>query len=628
MSVTRFEEKTYNTDSLDIQLWKRILGLLRNQRHHLVKIACLNIVIAMFDVLIPYMNKIAIDTFATGKGNNTQLMIFTAVFLCGVLIQAGLVYMYFLQAGRMESETAHEMRKNLFHQLQSLSYSFFDVTPAGWLLSRITSDVSRLAEILSWSLMDCAWGMSTMIGATVVMLVTNWRLALLVFAVVPVLAFIARYFNIRILKNYREVRRINSKITNGFSEGITGAQTTKTLVLEDMNFRDFEQDTSSMRKASIKAITMSSLLYPLVSFLSSFSIAAILIYGGHQILLGILQFGTLVMFTQYAQQFFDPLNQIASVAAELQMAQASAERILWLLDEKPKIKDTPEVIEKYGTELDPKPENYEEMIGNIEFDHVSFHYIEGEEVLKDFSLKVSAGQTIALVGETGSGKSTIVNLLCRFYEPTEGHILIDGREYRERSVGWLHSNLGYVLQSPHLFSGSVKDNVRFGRLDATDEDIVNACRLVNADSFIRDLENGYDTEVGEGGGRLSTGQKQLISFARAVIADPKIFILDEATSSVDTETEQIIQDTIEHVMKGRTSFVVAHRLSTIVNADKILVIKNGVVTEQGTHNELMEQKGYYYRLYTNQFNEKLEAEILGVREEKQEEELSDYESED
>lgn len=613
MTVTRFQEKTYNTDSLDLKLWRRILGLLTNQKKRLIRIGLLNAFIAVFDVAIPYMNKIAIDTFASGGGTDTQLKIFACVFLCGVLLQAGLVYLYFLQAGHMEMDTAHELRSRLFSKLQSLSYSFFDVTPAGWLLSRITGDVSRLAEILSWSLMDCAWGISTMIGATVVMLVTNWRLALLVFAVVPVLAWIARYFNIRILKNYRDVRRINSKITNGFSEGISGAQTTKTLVLEDLNFREFERDTGEMRRASIKAVSMSALLYPLVMLMSSFSIAAILIYGGHRILLNVLQFGTVVMFTQYAQQFFDPLNQIASIAAELQMAQASAERILWLLDEEPKITDTPEVIEKYGTELAPKTENYEPIEGNIEFDHVSFHYTEGEEVLNDFSLSVKAGETVALVGETGSGKSTIVNLLCRFYEPTEGEIRIDGVEYRKRSIGWLHSNLGYVLQSPHLFSGSVKENIRFGRLDATDEEIVEACKLVNADTFIRELENGYDTDVGEGGGRLSTGQKQLISFARAVIADPRIFILDEATSSVDTETEQIIQDTIEHVMEGRTSFIVAHRLSTIVNADKILVIRNGVIREQGTHQELMALKGYYYRLYTNQFNEKLEAGIMGVR---------------
>lgn len=610
MTVRRFEEKTYNTDSLDVSLWKRIFSLLLPHKKYLIWMGIFNSFIALFDVVIPYMNKVSIDTFASGIGSESEIVFFAIIMVTGAILQALALFFYFMNAGHLEMNLAYDMRKSLFRKFQSLSYSFFDVTPAGWLVSRITGDISRLAEILSWYLMELAWSFSTMIFATIVMFVTNWKMALFVLAITPFLAYLGKYFNIRILKNYREVRKVNSRITNGFSEGISGAKTTKTLVLEELNRKEFEQDTKSMRDVSIRAITLSSLLYPMVTVLSSFAMAAVLIYGGNQILLQAIQFGTLVMFTQYAQQFFEPLNQITGLVAELQMAQASAERILGLLDEEPKIVDREEVITKYGTEFEPKIENYEPLVGNVTFEHVGFHYIEEEEILEDFNLEVKAGETVALVGETGSGKSTIVNLLCRFYEPTSGRILIDGIDYKDRSIGWLHHNLGYVLQAPHLFSGTIKDNIRFGKLDATDEEIIAACKLVNAHSFIMSLENGYDTEVGEGGNRLSTGQKQLISFARAVIVNPAIFILDEATSSVDTETEQIIQDTIEQVMKGKTSFVVAHRLSTIVNADKILVIRNGKIREMGTHAELLEKKGYYYRLYTNQFHESREAELL------------------
>jgi ATP-binding cassette subfamily B protein len=423
---------------------------------------------------------------------------------------------------------------------------------------------------------------------------------------------ISVWFQKRILKSYREVRKVNSKITGAFSEGITGAKTTKTLVLEEVNFEEFSALTNSMRSQSIRAAVLSAIFMPIVMSLGSIATAAILWYGGNQVLLGVLQFGTLMLFTQYASQFFEPLRQIARLLAEFQMAQASAERVLSLLNSEPQIVDSPAVIKKYGTVLSPKRDAYEKIKGNVTFENVNFHYNAEEPVLKDFNLEVKSGQTIALVGETGSGKSTIVNLLCRFYEPITGRILIDGVDMKERSIGWLHSNLGYVLQSPHLFSGSVRENIRYGKLDASEEEVIAAAKLVDAHDFIEKLELGYDTDVGEGGGRLSTGQKQLISFARAVIAEPAIFVLDEATSSIDTETEQVIQHAIETLLVDRTSFVIAHRLSTIVTADRILVVRKGRVVEDGTHNELMKKKGYYYRLYTNQFNEDLQDKLLKI----------------
>lgn len=479
-------------------------------------------------------------------------------------------------------------------------------------MARMTSDIARLAEILAWSLVDLVWGLAVMIGVSLVMFVVNWKMALLVLMVVPILAYVSVWFQTRILKNYRKVRQVNSKITGAFSEGIAGAKTTKTMVLENHNLKEFNALTKEMREKSIQSAILSSLFMPIVIGLGAISTGALLWYGGNQVLIYGMEFGTLMMFTQYANQFFEPLRQIARLLAELQMAQASAERVLTLLEEEPQIVDTEEVMEQYGTVLEPKVENYPVMKGDVRFEHVNFSYLPEEPVLVDFNLDVKAGQTIALVGETGSGKSTIVNLLCRFYEPVDGKILIDGVDYKKRSIGWLHSNLGYVLQSPHLFSGTVKENIRYGRMDATDEDIIRAAKLAHAHDFIMKLEKGYDTDVGEGGGRLSTGEKQLVSFARAILADPKLFILDEATASIDTETEKVIQDAIEKILKDRTSFVVAHRLSTIVNADQILVMKNGRIMEQGTHEELLVLHGYYYQLYTNQFQEDLQRELLGA----------------
>ncbi len=604
------EEQEFNTDSLDTKLWRRIFALLMVHKKKLYVLFMFMIMVATVDVIFPYLNKMAIDTYVSGNGDLSKLWVFALAYFVCIVWQGLNIYFFLRQAGRIEMDFSYDVRNKAFRKLQELSFSYYDKTPLGWIMARMTSDIGRLAEILSWSLMDLVWGLTVMLGITVVMFVVNWKLALLVLMVMPVLAYLSVWFQTRILKSYREVRKINSKITGSFSEGITGAKTTKTLVLEELNLTEFNRLTEDMRSHSVRAAILSAMFMPIVMGLGAISTAAILWYGGNQVILGTIQFGTLMLFTQYASQFFEPLRQIARLLAEFQMAQASAERVLQLLHSEPQIVDTAEVIEKYGTILDPKPQNYEPMFGNVTFDHVNFSYNPEEPVLKDFNITVTSGQTIALVGETGSGKSTIVNLLCRFYEPISGRILIDGTDMKERSIGWLHANLGYVLQSPHLFAGSVSENIRYGKLDASEEEIIAAAKLVNAHDFIMNLEQGYETNVGEGGGRLSTGQKQMISFARAVIANPAIFVLDEATSSIDTETEQVIQHAIDTLLVNRTSFVIAHRLSTIVNADRILVVRKGVVKEDGTHAELMKIKGYYYRLYTNQFNEDLQNQLL------------------
>ena len=376
---------------------------------------------------------------------------------------------------------------------------------------------------------------------------------------------------------------------------------------------EFQTLTKSMRQESIKAAIMSALFMPIVMGLGALSTALIIWLGGEAVLKSAIPFGTLVLFVSYAGQFFEPLRQMARLLAEFQMAQANAERILSLIEEPLQIVDTAEVIEKYGTLLNPKVDQYEKMKGDVEFKDVHFFYKPEEVIFDHFYLKVKAGTSIALVGETGSGKSSLVNLVSRFYEVKAGELLIDGVNIQARSLGWLHSNLGYVLQSPHLFSGTVMENIRYGRLEASDEEVMAAAKQVKADAFILQLEDGYQSEVGEGGGKLSTGQKQLISFARAILANPSLFILDEATSSIDTETEAAIQSAIDVLMKNRTSFVVAHRLSTIVKSDRILVLKDGKIVEDGNHTELLAQKGYYHRLYTHQFNQEQQAHLLHLR---------------
>lgn len=612
----RFEEQEFNTDHLDTKLWRRILKHFFVYKKDLKIIFISMISIACVDIAFPYLNKLAIDYFVLENGDLSKLWPFGLIYGFLILVQVFVVYFFIKFTGKVEMQFAYDIRNQAFKKLQELSFSYYDKTPQGWIMARMTSDIGRLADIVSWSIIDLIWGSTLIIGVSIVMLVVNWRLALLVLVVVPFLAYISIIFQKKILQRYRLTRKINSKITAAYSEGILGAKTTKTMGLEDQQSAEFRELTSSMKSESVKAAILSAAFMPIVMGLGAFSSAMLIWIGGQQVLVGTIAFGTLVLFTQYASQFFEPLRQIARLLAEFQMAQASAERVLSLLNADVDLVDRDDVVEKYGSILEPITEVYEKVKGDVEFDNVSFYYKEEEPVLVNFNLKVNRGETIALVGETGSGKSTIVNLICRFYEPKSGVIRIDGVNTKDRSLGWLHSNLGYVLQAPHLFSGTIKENIRYGDLNASDEAIVEAAKRVSAHEFIMNMEEGYDTEVGEGGGRLSTGQKQLISFARAILANPSIFILDEASSSIDTETEQIIQTAIESVLHDKTTFIIAHRLSTIVNADRILLIDKGRIVEDGTHSQLMHKKGRYYRLYTNQFNEDRQNELLQIKGEK------------
>lgn len=606
------EEEQFTSEKLDVGLWKKILKMLLENKKNLFLALFFVLLEAVIGVILPVLNRYAIDVFYQGQGSTETILKFTLLYGGLVAVQAFLIYEFIYRSGLIEMDISYQIRQNVMEKLQTLPFSYYDKTPTGWIMARMTSDVSRLSEILSWSFNDLVWGFLVMILLLIVMFTVNWKLALIILVIVPMVYFVSAWFQKRILQNYRSVRAENSKITHGFSEGITGAKTTKTMGLEAIHYSEFKNNTMAMRSKSIHAVILSALYMPLITLISSLGNAGIIYVGGNMALQGVIQIGTLILFTQYAERFFEPLRNISNVFAQLQMAQASAERVLSLLEQDSTLVDRSDVIEKYGTILNPNESVYEPIVGDIEFKDVDFYYQASGPILNKFNLTVQPKQRIALVGETGSGKSTIVNLICRFYEPISGSILIDGVDYRERSIGWLHSHLGYVLQAPHLFSGSVRDNIAYGKPDASDEDVIKASKLVDAHRFIMELEEGYQTDVGEGGNRLSTGQKQLISFARAILVDPSIFILDEATASIDTETEAIIQYAVETVLKEKTSFIIAHRLSTIVNADRILVIDKGQILEDGNHHSLMSQKGRYYELYMNQFNEKNQTNMMNT----------------
>ncbi|MBR4711566.1 MAG: ABC transporter ATP-binding protein [Clostridia bacterium] len=609
-----FQEEDY-TRRLDMGLWKKLLKLASPFRRNLWTIAVTMVFSALIDVAMPMMNAYAIDTFIRDK-TTAGIPLFAVLYTLLIAVQVFFIVLFIRESGKVETGMCYHIRRLGFRKLQELPFSYYDRMPVGSLMSRLTHDTQRLGDTIGWSLVDLCWGVAFLVLCSAQMLILNWRMALAVMLVLPPLALISWKFQKGILASYRQVRKRNSQITSAFNEGINGAKTTKTLVREEMNSEEFREIAEGMRTSSVRAATLSALFLPIVVSLGSLATAWVLWQGSGQVIAAKtaasvgMTVGVLQVFINYTVQFFQPVREIARIFAELQSSQAAAERVLTLLDTAPDIVDSPEVEAEFGDNFHPKKESWPVLRGDIRFEDVSFRYKDGEQVLEHFSLDVKAGETVALVGETGSGKSTIVNLVCRFYEPTSGRVLIDGVDYRQRSQLWLQSNLGYVLQTPHLFSGTIADNIRYGRPEATDEEVAAAARMVGAEPFILAMQDGYAADVGENGSRLSTGQKQLISFARALVTDPAIFVLDEATSSVDTETEQLIQQAIARTLAGRTSFIIAHRLSTIRTADRILVIHDGRIIEEGNHRSLLAKRGEYYRLYTNQFQDEAGRAIL------------------
>jgi ATP-binding cassette subfamily B protein len=594
MPPFEFEEEEFSTQFNG----KTVLRILAQAKPHwpwLVGFMLAIGYVSTLDSYFTFLSKRIVDEGILAGDREMLVRLVVTYGMC-ILVQATGVFGFIYLAGILGERIRYDLRKKMFEHLQDLSFSYFDRTPVGWIMSRVTSDSGRMAELVTWGLLDVTWGFMNIVTGVYFMMVIHWRLALVIFAILPVLVVVAAQFRKKIIVEYRRVRKINSKITGAYNENITGVRVVKALCREEENLREFGELSGEMYCASYRAAWLSALFLPTVQLISAAALGSIVWYGGLQTQLGGLTIGGIQAFVSYVTFMLWPVQDLARVYAEMQHTIASAERVFSLIDAVPEVTDRPGAVDP-GT-----------IRGDIEFDHVDFWYEPDKPVLTDFTLKVKQGETIALVGPTGGGKTTIVNLLCRFYEPQAGCIRIGGRDYAELSLHAIQSRIGVVLQTPHLFSGAVRENLRYGWLDATDEEIHEAAQLAGAHDFIVTLEKGYDEEVGEGGNLLSVGQKQLVSLARAILARPEIFIMDEATSSVDTLTEDLIQKGMERLMQDCTSFIIAHRLSTIKRADRILVIENGRIVEMGSHAELLRAKGHYYRLYTKQFRHKLEQE--------------------
>ena len=594
MDTLEYEEEEF-TSRFSGHTLKRIAGLLKPYKWRVFGFVGAVAIVSVLDSVFTYLSLIIVDDAIIARNTSVLWRTF-AIYGALSLFQAIMVFAFIYICGILGERVRYDLRRDMFDHLQELSLTYFNRTPIGWIISRVTSDTDRVAELMTWGLLDLTWSTINIVTAVIFMMRINWHLALIVLTIIPVIIVVAVFFQKRIITEYRQVRRINSKITGRYNETITGVRVIKALNREQENLEQFEHQASEMYRAGYKAAWLSALFMPAVQLIGAFAIGSIVVYTGLTEAQNTMSVGSIQAFVSYVLFMVWPIEQMARVFAEMQQSVASAERIFSLEDAVPDITDKPGAHDP-GT-----------MRGEIVFDKVDFGYEDGKQVLRDFSLTVKPGEMIALVGPTGGGKSTIVNLLCRFFEPLHGRITIGGMDYTDMTQHAVQSRIGVVLQTPYLFSGTLRENIRYGRLEASDTEVEEAARAAGAHPFIAMLENGYEEPVGEGGVLLSTGQKQLISLARAVLARPDIFIMDEATSSVDTMTETLIQQGMETLMDQCTSFVIAHRLSTIRNADRILVIENGRIAEMGTHNQLLHQRGHYYRLYTRQFrHEKAEA---------------------
>ena len=602
MSETFHEED--ESRGLDLALWRRLLRFLRPQRGPVLLLCSSAVVLAIIEPVMPLTVGRIIDAANAGRQEDLPGLIGT--YLALIALFGLIVFAFIRAAGDIATGMAHDMRKEGFAHLQRLSFSFFDRKAVGWLMARMTSDVGRITSLAPWFLLDLTWGVFYLLSLAGWMLWLDARLALWVMLIVPPLVLVSAWFQRRLLKYQRRIRRTNSEITAAYNEGIMGVQTTQALSRETAALREFQRLSDRMEVSSRRNMVTAAVYLPVVLSLGSLGVGLALFRGGAALEMGRLTPGELIAFLQLATHFSQPIQELAARFTELQAAQASAERLQSMLDE------TPDIVDPERPDPEPFAGRREETgepgpIRSVEFRAVEFHYTPEEPILRGFDLRIGAGESIALVGATGGGKSTIAGLLCRFYEPAAGQVLVDGIDLRERSQHWLQSRLGVVLQHPHLFSGSIRENIRYGRPGASDAEVEEAAGRVGADRFIRGLEDGYESEVGEGGCLLSSGERQFVSLARAVLSDPAIFVMDEATSSLDVETERRIQRGIDTILRGRISVIIAHRLATVRRVDRILVIEGGRIIEQGTHEELLRREGSYHHLYRAQFARQSEA---------------------
>lgn len=579
-----------------------LFNLVKKFKKEAALVVIINVLNAVLLALWPLFTKYIIDNYIY-RNDVEGFPKLIAYMLFFIVAMAGIGLFVTFMAGIFEKKIILYLRSETFLKAQKLSAKYMDSHQVGWMVSRLVHDTMSIKEAVAWDLFDMADGISRLIAILITMLMLNVRLTLYVLASVPFIAFFTYIFQNKMMKAQKDIKAASSDLTSKLNEDIQGQKTIKTLLRENENLEEFKEISARYERRSKHSVTLQSLYIPSLTFLGSIATAFILKDGGVAAMAGTLTIGTLFAMVQYSSEIYEPIRQVASVLKELISMQASIDRVNSILEADIDVYDTKEIEAVYGDALEPPTKELPEMKGEIEFKDVYFAYKDDDYILKDFSLKIAAGERIALVGETGGGKSTIINIASRFYEPTKGHVYIDGIDYKEMPLKWVQMNLGYVLQTPYLFSGSIRDNILYGRDDATEEDMLRAAEVVGLDELVKSFKDGYDTEVGEGGGKLSQGEKQLVSFARALIKDPAILILDEATSSVDTYQEKRIQDAIEKLLEGRTSITVAHRLSTIVTSDRILYIHQGRIAEMGTHKELIAKKGMYYQLYRNQFIE-------------------------
>ncbi|MEA4811839.1 MAG: ABC transporter ATP-binding protein [Anaerolineaceae bacterium] len=597
MSQTYDEEDLNETISNTKGVFKRLFEVVKPHWKTMLGAIIGISLVSIADSVYTLIQRTAIDQGILA-GNRAVLWQMYLYYALLIVFQSVFVFIFIYMVGLQGERIRYDLRKMMFNHLQKLSLSYYSKTPLGWIMSRVTSDTEKTGDLLTWGMTDITWASVNIITASVFMLMINWKLALIVIASLPLMIYVAIKFRKRIYYHYRLSRKANSHMTANMNENITGVRIVKALRREEKNLDNFKILSTDMFRSSYRAAYLSALFMPTIQTISALSLGLILWSGGNMVNNAIISIGSLQAFISFIMMILWPIQDIARVYAEMQNALASSERIFNLLDTQPAVHNRAKAIPTAS------------LRGEVEFDHVSFHYDDDEtEVIKDLSFKIPQGQNIALVGSTGGGKTTIVNLICRFYEPSAGVIRIAGKNYFDYKLEDIQSRIGVVLQTPHLFSGTVMENIRYGKLESTDEQVQEAARLAGAHDFITSFEKGYDQNVGEGGNLLSVGQKQLISIARALLADPDIFIMDEATSSVDTLTEALIQNGMQQLMSGRTSFIIAHRLSTIKHADQILVIDEGRIVESGSHDSLMKRKGRYYNLYTQQFRHNLETEM-------------------